>query len=93
MPRASRRGHGPYTDPHPEPTNVRPVVEADLLESAVPSEDVAQLIHRGAPAKALVDVVENGRGVGFTDIAQVLRDLFTQPLGSTHQASPRTQRP
>ena len=67
-----------------------PIVEANLLETTVTSEDVSNLVHGGTPAEAAVDVVEDHRGVGLTGLTEVGVNRLTKALGSAHQATPRT---
>jgi hypothetical protein len=84
--------HGPHTDPHAESTNIGSFIEPDLHKSAVTCQNITELIHRRTPSEPLVHMVENGGRVGLTNLGEERRDLGSQPLRTTHQASPRTMR-
>ena len=86
----SRGRDGPDADADAEPAVGAAVVEADLLETTVTGENVADLVHRRTPAEAAVDVVKDHRGVGLTGFTKVGVDGLTKALGAPHQATPRT---
>jgi hypothetical protein len=83
---ASCGRHGPNADPHTESTNIRSFVKADLDEASVSSQDVAELVHGGTPTKATVDVVQDRRRVGFTDLLKEGQDLRAEALCAAHSS-------